>query len=479
MNFFRSRKFKNGAYATVITAVVLALIIAANVVAVLLTERTGAYIDLTAQKAFEVSDEVMDAICSVQQPLRVTVLFDEYEYGSINPYCAQVQFILKQAEQANPNITVRYIDPVENPEIQASYAQLACTQGDMIMENMSSGRAFELAFSELFYFNSNNAITGSKAEAVIAARMVSLTSGDTFNISFTVGHGETELAVLQEQLALNNYTITEVATTTNEIPAETLCLVIAAPTLDFSDEEIRALEEFLRNDGQYGRSILYFTSVAQPALPNLEGLLANYGFRVSNEIVAETNSNYVYGGQASYAVVGYLEDVYSAGTYNLDLACISPYTRRLNLLFAQSANIRIQPLLCFSPTALAIDPLNTANYVSGDKETLYAAAVAELYNYVDGEGERVSRFMVLSSIFFADDTLLSTESLGNANYLISAIGKLAPNEISIDVVSKSIYGGYMSISSGVAKWLGIVFVGVLPVAIIGMGVWVYIRRRNR
>jgi hypothetical protein len=75
--------------------------------------------------------------------------------------------------------------------------------------------------------------------------------------------------------------------------------------------------------------------------------------------------------------------------------------------------------------------------------------------------------------------MLSTESLGNANYLVSAMNQLAPNEISIDVASKSILGGYMSISSGAAKWLGIVFVGLLPAAVIAMGIWVYVRRRNR
>ncbi|MBQ9958744.1 MAG: hypothetical protein IJP01_00150, partial [Oscillospiraceae bacterium] len=205
----------------------------------------------------------------------------------------------------------------------------------------------------------------------------------------------------------------------------------------------------------------------------------NYGFRIGNEIVAETNANYVYGGQASYALIGYLEDQYSAGSYNLGLACISPYTRPLNILFSESANVRVAPLFSFSPSSIAIDPLNSSNYISGSEQDLYGAAVAEIYEYVSGEGERVSRFMVMSSIFFADDTMLSTESLGNANYLVSTFGKLAPNEISIDVASKSILGGYMSITAGAAKWLGIVFVGLLPAAVIAMGVWVFIRRRNR
>ena len=480
MDFFRSRKFKNGAYGAVITVVVLALVVALNIVAILLTERSGAYIDLTAEKAFEVSDEVMEVFAAIQDPVRVTVLYDEYDYAGINPYCAQVQFILSQAELANENITVRYIDPVENPEIQASYAQLDCTQGDMILENMNGGRAFELPFSDLFYFNSSSTgITGSKAEAVIAARMMSLTSGETFTVAFSTGHGERELGVLREQLKLNNYTVVDVATTTNEITADTLCLVIAAPTVDFSTEEIQKLEAFLRNDGAYGRSILYFGSIEQPALANLEGMLANYGFRIGSEIIAETTSNYIYGGQASYALIGYLEDQYSAGSYNLGLACISPYTRSLNILFSESANVRVAPLFNFSPTSLAIDPLNSANYISGGEQQLYGAGVAELYEYVSGEGERVSRLMVVSSVFFADDTMLSTESLGNANYLVSAMNQLAPNEISIDVASKSILGGYMSISSGAAKWLGIVFVGLLPAAVIAMGIWVYVRRRNR
>ena len=479
MNFLKSRKFKIGAYGAAVTAVILLIAVALNVIAVLLTERMNAFIDLTADKAFVLSEDARNVFAELPDPVRVTVLAGREDFESLNPYCAQVAYILDRAAQENGEISIRYIDPLENPEVSASFPGAACTQGDLVVENMETGRFYEINFADLFYFNSSgNGITGSKAEAVIASRMLSMTSGEDYKVVFTTGHSEDEAATLKELLTLNNYTLSEI-TATGVIDPDTMCVVLVAPKVDFSSEEIQQLEKFMRNDGEYGKSILYFASIEQPALPNLEAFLANYGLVARTEVVGETNTSYTFGESSYYALSGYLEEVYSAKALASGLMCICPYTRPVELLFTDSSNVRTEPLMSFSKTALAIDLIDSSKYRSGSEGDLYSAAVAEQYEYIKGVGEVKSRVLMIGTSYFVNDSMLSTESLGNAEYIVGVMSQLAPNETSVEIAPKSILGGYMSINSRTAAILGLVFVALVPLLVIAAGAYVFLRRRNK
>ena len=164
----------------------------------------------------------------------------------------------------NDVISVRFVDPLENPEVAASFPGAQCSQGDLVVENLNTGRFYEIGFADLFFFSSSGtSITGSKAEAVIASRLMSMTSGEEYDVTFTTGHNEDEAASFKDLLTLNNYTISTVSAT-GVIEPETMCVIIVSPKVDFSMEEIQQLERFMRNDGEYGKSILYFAVPRPP-----------------------------------------------------------------------------------------------------------------------------------------------------------------------------------------------------------------------
>ena len=479
MSFLKSHKFKIGAYGAAVTAVLLLIAVAVNFVAILLTERKNAFIDLTAEKAFELSADARKVFEEIPDPVRVTVLAKRETFESLNPYCAQVVYILDQAAMENEAITVRFVDPLENPEVAASFPGAQCSQGDLVVENLDTGRFYEIGFADLFFISSSGtSISGSKAEAVIASRLLSMTSGEEYDVTFTTGHNEDDAASFKDLLTLNNYTISTVSTT-GVIGPETMCVIIVSPKVDFSGEEIQQLERFMRNDGEYGKSILYFASIEQPDLPNLGAFLSNYGINVRQEVVGETNNNYTFGESNYYALSGYLEEVYSAKALSAGLMCISPYTRPVEQLFTDSSNVRTAPLMSFSPSALAIDLIDSSKYRSGSDGDLYSAVVAEQYEYINGVGEKNSKLAVFGTSYFINDSMLSTESLGNAEYMVGVMSQLAPNETSVEIAPKSILGGYMSINNRTAAILGIVFVAVVPLIVIAIGAYVYLRRRNK
>lgn len=74
------------------------------------------------------------------------------------------------------------------------------------------------------------------------------------------------------------------------IDAECDMLILVAPMSDFTPEQVQALEAWLVNDGQYGRTLFYAADVSQPELPNLEGFLREWGVSVDDGAVFETSA---------------------------------------------------------------------------------------------------------------------------------------------------------------------------------------------
>ena len=83
-----------------------------------------------------------------------------------------------------------------------------------------------------------------------------------------------------------------------------------------------------------------------------------------------------------------------------------------------------------------------------------------------------------SSDIFSSYYMQIVSSYGNAQYTIDLINTLANKEAEITVVAKEMMASTFEISASQALILGIVFVAVIPLAIIIVGVVVFLRRRN-
>ena len=64
--------------------------------------------------------------------------------------------------------------------------------------------------------------------------------------------------------------------------------------VDFTDEEIAALESYLNNDGKYGKAVVYIASAAQPDLPKLEAFLLKWGIQLQSGLVLEYDQSLLY-----------------------------------------------------------------------------------------------------------------------------------------------------------------------------------------
>ena len=134
-------------------------------------------------------------------------------------------------------------------------------------------------------------VAGSKLETSLVSAFYVVTSEESIQVAVIGGHSSGDITGLESMLKQNNYEFTTINDLmTEEIPAETQIAVIYAPMQDFDPSEIAKLEQFLNNDGNLGKDLLYVASISQPSLPNLEDFLAEWGFEFANEAVYTTTA---------------------------------------------------------------------------------------------------------------------------------------------------------------------------------------------
>ena len=57
---------------------------------------------------------------------------------------------------------------------------------------------------------------------------------------------------------------------------------------------MKKIDEYLDNDGHFGKNLYYFADPTQPELPNIEEFLSEWGIGVGTGTVVETDANRIF-----------------------------------------------------------------------------------------------------------------------------------------------------------------------------------------
>ena len=117
----RKKKMKYGGIAFAITVIVTAIVVLVNVVVGLLVERyPNAKIDLTSSNLYEVSDETIDYIKNLTEPVEIAVSSEESTLEK-DSYLKMVTELLKKYQGYSSEIEVTYFDTTKDPDILSKY----------------------------------------------------------------------------------------------------------------------------------------------------------------------------------------------------------------------------------------------------------------------------------------------------------------------------------------------------------------------
>ncbi len=492
------RKLKYGSISTAITVIFVAVVVLLNVFVVSLTERFPLNLDLTPNQVFEVSQETIDYLKTLENNVKIVVMRDESSLELGDSYDKQLLEVVKKYSQNSDRITVEFIDIDKNPNVVAQYSENykgEITSGNVVVtsgEKIKVLTATELYNIESSYYYSY--IASSKAEQALTSAVMNVTNANPKTIGFltitSTSSVQASVDTFKSTLESNGYELVDIdLMSVEKIDSTVDLIVIPAPLNDFTTTMTDKLTDFLYNNGELGKNVFYMANYDQNKTPNLDKFLNEWGIQVGDGYIYETDENLkqvvpVYGMQnyISSSVAKIVDEENFGGLLSDEsLPIIAPVARPLTLLFDTENDRETKVILSTSETSTIIPVSADSSYDISDNETgvQNVMVMGSKYLINDANEKITSNVTVTGSGFMADYYMISETAYNNGEFLVNALNQITGNEGGITIVAKSIQSETITINEAQTSILTLLIFIVIPVAVAVTGVIVCVRRRNR
>ncbi len=324
------KKFMIGAYSVGLTAIAVAIVIALNVFfAYLPTTITKP--DTSPEKLATVGADSKKVIKGLDTDITIYRIYsDTYTYQSAQgaqstiPLDTNLKNLLDKYADASSKITVKEIDPVENPGLIKKYTDTTLNQNSLIV--VSEKRSICIDGSALYkyeiagyegqffsyedyynmlmydmYYGSGQGMSATEyffGENEITGALDYVNSDNIPVVYELSGHGEVSVAsgtfcqmIIDENAEIK--TLELLSEKTVAVPDDAAALIIYAPSADLADAEKDALISYV--DGG-GKVILlsYHKTFLKEKMPNFAAFTAHMGLEAVEGLVAEGDSKHHY-----------------------------------------------------------------------------------------------------------------------------------------------------------------------------------------
>lgn len=456
----------------VMAIVVVALV---NIVATTISRKYPVTIDLTQNKVFNLDESTINYIQQLEKEVLIQVLAKEETFANNSTYNAQANEIFKQFDKYSNHISVAYVDYLKDPTFATKYPELQMKHGDILV---SADERYRLVKTEeLFNYTQSAsgglAIASSKVEETISSAILNVTGNEAIGVSVLTGHAEYAMGSFANSLTNNNYELRVQNLVTEVIDNNSQFALLIAPKTDLSDLEIERLDDYLYNEGQYGKTLLYFADASQPELPRLEAFLKEWGIAIGDGAVFETEPARVHNYHPFYPIADYVDDTYSQIIRNKKMPIVLPLSRPLNILFEYRDNYSTKVLLEFGTTS-GVRPSDAGEDFVAD-QAIWRGPIPALVM----ASNKDSHIIVGSSAGMIDSYVIDNPSFTNSEYILGILNTLSERENALQVKSKAMVGNMLNISKQKVDFLGVMFIIIIPLIILGIGIAEWHSRRHK
>lgn len=495
--FWKNRKLRMGTTATVFTAVFVAAVVLLNVIVGILNDRYPLHIDLTEENLYTLSEDSETVAAGIKKPVEIVVFGDEDNYKNSNSviYKQIYEFTRQYHTLTNGLVAVKYVDATKDPKTYAQYSSyvgesatgsilfLGKNGSDVQPQSVVAAESDFYEFDqEAYYYYGQFSLTASLVEKTLAANLQAVTREAATGVVLLTGHEEYSYAMtgVQQVLKQNGYSnVTQQdITTAAEFPKEASVAVICAPAEDYTADELTRLAEWLNNDDRRERNLVVFTHPSA-ACPNLyEYLAEEHGIQVENHLMAENSleNMFQYDPYAAYANVA---DSDYAGELYTESARVEVYqSRELTPLWTTDSeksftfNTVLATVSTETGVSVSLDEKAETGKLAGEGATLLLSTDT-IYDSDTSEALDTYVLAVGSAAF------LSLDYENNETLFMNAFNGMCDNAALVSVGSTSLTAESLTFDAGTANVLGLgVFTIGLPLVMIALGVFVFIRRRH-
>lgn len=457
---------KGGSYSLVLTGIVLAILIAVNVLASVLPS-TWTQLDISSTKLYSITSNTKVVVNALEKDVTIYWIVQSDKEDDV------IENLLAKYESLSEHIKVVKKNPDVYPTFAQQYTSETVLNNSLIVECGDSSRY--ISYADIYLaeadMTSYSYTTSFDGEGAITSAIDYVVSEDHPKLYITEGHGESELsAVFAEQIEKQNIeTVTFTLLNADTVPEEADVVLIYAPTSDISEEEKDMLAEYTANGGKL---MVMAGPVEEGALTNLYSLLREYGVEAEEGIVVEGDRNH-YAFQQPYILLPEMADHEITNPLTeSNYYAIMPIALGLTVTDTTGSVTQLLTTSEMAYSKAAGYAIETYEKEEGDVDGPFATAVA-----VDcGSGGRMVWF---ASSNFLDDMYNAYSSGANLDLGMNALSFMIGEREAVAIRSKSLNYSYLTINESTASYLKVMMIGVFPLAFLGYGVSVIVGRRRR
>lgn len=449
-NLIGTKAFRKGSYSTVIMVVIIAIVIAANVMFSKLPT-AARNIDVSSNNLYSIGDTTHSVLDGLKNDVEMVVIKDKESTDK------RISTLLAKYADYSDHIKVTYKDPVLYPSALTTYDT---EENNIVIKCDATDKTTKVAFSDIIV--TSTSYYGSTYETSFdgegqLTKAIDYVSNENNKLIYTIsGHGESDLGKnISGLISKSNFNVKSVnLLVDNGIPDDCDMLICNQPTKDLADDELKLLREYMENGGKMTVVLADTTTET----PNFDALMADYGISKVNGYIADTERYY---GQNVYQIFpnyssGDITGKFGSEEYTLLFGS-------LGLKVEETDGVTVDEFLTTSDKGAAVVGEN--DYTEG-KYTLAAAATKD-----------ESRFTVFGSASIIDDEFTSYyTNLMNLQVFMNSITSNFDDVSNISIDSISLQTTYNTIANG--SGIGAIFIGIIPVALLILGFLRWFGRRK-
>lgn len=508
----RRLQYRAGFTATIVIAV--ALVILLNILVGVVADRFPITLDISKNKTYTLSEQSVEIAKQVENEIELIIFTDKDIFESPATGIDELDTTLREFNNAlkqynnysGGKVTYTFINPSQEPQKFAAYSNYEVESGDMLFlagDRYKVATVYDGSYANdlytidtSYYYTSGTYTFESNAEKLLASNIYALSGGEEHIVQVLVGHEEDEYVIdgLKSLYELNGYTFEELTITgSKEFNADASVMLIASPAKDYSADEIKRVQEWVYNNGNYGRQLMVFVSPTADC-PNLyEFLEVEYQITVTDELITETDLNRI----QSYNYLLPMTDVSSTdytvnstGTANV----YTPLVRRLtttlpSALENDTIGSYAIPLTEYPESAM-LTKLEVLNSDTGSADSSYAAPEGDypitgmIVYAIDSYNNETQtavdgRVLVSGCAGMAYSDYIQNSNLKNEELLLDTLNAMTGIENAITISSKTIQDEVVTFSNSTALIVGLgIFTIGLPIAVLIVCLVVFVRRKN-
>lgn len=455
-----------GSYSLVISAVVLALLIVANLFVSALPTTLTKY-DISSTKLYSITSNTKVVVNALQDDVTIYWIVQAGEEDDV------IENLLGKYESLSDHISVVKRNPDVYPTFAEQYTDEDVPNNSLVVE--CGDRYRYISYNDIYLTETNvysySYTTSFDGEGAITSAIDYVTTEDLPQLYVLEGHGEADLpSTFSDQLEKENYEINTLSLlTVDEIPEEADCILIYAPSTDLSEEEVTMLEDYVANGGKL---MVSAGPTENGTLTNLYSLLETYGVTTADGIVVDEDREHYAFGMPYVLMPDLASSDITDSLMEENYYVLMPISQGLTV--GSSNGATVTALMTTSDSAfskVAGYSLTTYEKEEGDVDGPFAVAVT----IEDTSGGQIVWF---SSSNFLDDMYNAYSSGANVDLAMNSLSWLVGEREAIAIRSKSLNYNYLTISDSTSSVLKGLMIGVFPLAYLAIGIAVILTKRK-